>query len=101
MFVANKSANISARVEPEINQQAEAIHTKLGLPVFVVIDTLNRQIIMTGGLPYPINIPKLPTVDSMSIQEFDSMMTKDYGEAVNDQGIDAKAAFLQLGEELK
>ena len=99
--MANKSANIFARVEPEIKQQAEVILTKLGLPVSVVIDTLYRQIILTGGLPYPINIPKLPTVDSMSIQEFDSMMTKDYGEVVNDQRIDAKAAFLQLREELR
>lgn len=101
MFVANKSANISARVEPEIKQQAEAILAKLGLPVSVVIDTLYRQIIMTGGLPYSISIPQLPTLDSMSKQKFDAMMAQGYDEAVNDKGIDAKAVFSQLREELR
>ena len=101
IFVANKSANISARVEPEIKQQAEAILTKLGLPVSVVIDTLYRQIIMTGGLPYSISIPQLPTLDSMSKQKFDAMMAQGYDEAVNDKGIDAKTVFSQLREELR
>ena len=99
--MANKSANISARVEPEIKQQAEAILTKLGLPVSVVIDTLYRQIIMTGGLPYSISIPQLPTLDSMSKQKFDAMMAQGYDEAVNDKGIDAKTVFSQLREELR
>lgn len=99
--MANKSANISARVEPEIKEQAEAILTKLGLPVSVVIDTLYRQIIMTGGLPYSLNVPKLPTLDGMSKQELDSIMAKGYEEAINDQGIDAKTVFSQLREGLK
>ncbi len=66
--MANKSANISVRIEPEIKQQAEAILTKLGLPVSVVVDTLYRQIIMTGGLPYSINVPKIQTLENMSKQ---------------------------------
>ena len=99
--MANKSANVSARVEPEIKEQAEAILTRLGLPVSVVIDTLYRQIIMMGGLPYSISIPNLPTLDNMSKQEFDAIMAKGYEEAVNDQGIDAKTVFSQLKDGLK
>ena len=49
--MAIKSANVTARVQPEIKQQAEAILANIGLPVSVLIDTLYRQIIMTGGVP--------------------------------------------------
>lgn len=57
-----KSANVTVRVQPEIKQQAEAILERIGLPVLpvsVLIDTLYRQIIMTGGVPYPFNVPVL------------------------------------------
>ena len=57
------SANVTARVKPEIKRQAEAILDKIGLPVSVLIDTLYRQIIMTGGVPYSLTVPNLPTRD--------------------------------------
>ena len=56
---------------------------------------------MTGGLPYSISIPQLPTLDGMSKQKFDAMMAQGYDEAVNDKGIDVKAVFSQLREELR
>ena len=46
--MANKTANVTARVQPEIKKQAEAVLEKIGIPVSVLIDTLYRQIIMTG-----------------------------------------------------
>ena len=47
--MATKSANVTARVQPEFKRQAEAVLDKIGLPVSVLIDTLYRQIIMTEG----------------------------------------------------
>ena len=60
VYYGNKSANVTARVQPEIKRQAEAVLDKLGLPVSVLIDTLYRQIIMTGGVPYSLTVPSLP-----------------------------------------
>ena len=40
--MASKSANVMARVEPEIKAQAEAVLDQLGLPVSVVINSLYR-----------------------------------------------------------
>lgn len=94
--MANKSANVSVRVQPEIKQQAEAVLEKLGLPVSVLIDTLYRQIIYTGGVPYPLTVPKLPTLDTMSKTEFDTMMEKGYTQAVNGEGVELDAAFDEL-----
>ena len=56
--MATKTASVIARVQPEIKEQAEAILEQLGVPVSVLIDTLYRQIILTGGVPYPLSIPK-------------------------------------------
>lgn len=94
--MANKSANVSVRVKPEIKQQAEAILERLGLPVSVLIDTLYRQIILTGGVPYSLTIPQLPTVDGMTKGEFDTMMEQGYSEAKAGKGVDVGEAFAKL-----
>ena len=99
--MANKSANVSVRVAPEIKQQAEAVLEKLGLPVSVLIDTLYRQIIYTGGVPYPLTVPKLPTRDAMSEKDFNAMMEKGYAQAVAGEGVKLDAAFGELRKGIK
>ncbi len=94
--MANKSANISVRVQPEIKQQAEAVLEKIGLPVSVLIDTLYRQIIYTGGIPYSLSVPKLTTLDDLNKAEFDAMMEKGYTQALNGEGVDVDDAFKSL-----
>ena len=94
--MATKSANVTARIQPEIKQQAEAILAELGLPVSVLIDTLYRQIIMTGGIPYSLSVPKIPTRDSMTDAQFDAMMGKGYQQAKNGQTIPLDEAFRQI-----
>lgn len=84
--MAAKSANVTARVQPEIKQQAEAVLERIGLPVSVLIDTLYRQIIMTGGVPYSLTVPKLPTLDGMTTEQFNTMMEKGYREAAGWSG---------------
>ena len=64
--MAVKTATVTARVQPEIKQQAEEILEHLGIPVSVLIDSLYRQIIMTNSIPYSFRIPSLQTRDSMS-----------------------------------
>lgn len=98
--MATKSANVTARVQPEIKQQAEAILADIGLPVSVLIDTLYRQIIMTGGVPYSLTVPKIPTRDSMTDAQFDAMMEKGYKQAKSGQTISLDEAFKQIREGL-
>lgn len=98
--MSTKSANVTARVQPEIKQQAEAVLERIGLPVSVLIDTLYRQIIMTGGVPYALSVPKLQTLDSMSTKQFDAMMEKGYRESQSGQGLGVKEAFSQIREDI-
>ncbi len=69
-----KAATVSARIQPEIKAQAEAVLEKLGVPVSVLIDTLYRQIILTNGIPYSLTVPTIPTLEDMTKEEFDEMM---------------------------
>lgn len=96
--MATKSANVTARVQPEIKRQAEAVLDRIGLPVSVLIDTLYRQIIMTGGVPYSLTVPKLPTRDSLTDAQFDAMMEKGYSQAKSGEGLSIDEAFDKIRE---
>lgn len=100
--MATKSANVLARVEPEIKEQAESIMSRLGLPTSVVINALYRQIIMTKSIPFSLALPKEPaTLDSMTVEEFDSIMEKGLIQAKADQSRSAADVFKDLRRELK
>ena len=50
--MANKSANIVARVEPEVKEEAEAILGQMGIPASVAINMFYKQIIAEKGIPF-------------------------------------------------
>lgn len=91
--MATKSANVTARVQPEIKQQAEAVLEKIGLPVSNIS---YRQIIMTGGVPYSLTVPNLPTRDSMTDAGFNTIMEKGYHQAKTGEGISVDEAFEKI-----
>lgn len=91
--MATKSANVTARVQPEIKRQAEVVSEKIGLPVS---DISYRQIIMTGGVPYSLAVPNLPTRDSMTDANFNAMMEKGYHQAKTGEGISVDEAFEKI-----
>ena len=98
--MSTKTANVTARIQPEIKEQAESVLDKIGIPVSVLIDTLYRQIIMTGGIPYSLSVPKLQTRDSMSAEQFNAMMQKGYDEAKTGKGLPLDEAFQKIREEI-
>ena len=93
LIMATKSANVTARVQPEIKRQAEVVLEKIGLPVS---DISYRQIIMTGGVPYSLAVPNLPTRDSMTDANFNAMMEKGYRQAKIGEGISVDEAFEKI-----
>lgn len=99
--MATKVATVTARIRPEIKEQAEAVLDKLGIPISVLIDTLYRQIILTGGVPYPLTVPKIKTLDSMTKEEFDEMMEKAYQETLRGEGVPLEEAFEEINKDIK
>ena len=100
--MATKSANVLARVEPEVKEQAESILSQLGLPASVVINALYKQIIMTKSIPFSLSLPKEPvTRDSMAPEEFDSIMDKGLTQAKTDDSRPVADVFADLRRELQ
>ena len=100
--MATKSANILARVEPEVKEQAESIMSQLGLPASVVINALYKQIIMTKSIPFSLSLPKKPaTLDSMTTEEFNSIMEAGLMQAKLNQSSPATNVIADLRRELK
>ena len=98
--MATKSANVTARIQPEIKQQAEAVLDRLGLPVSVLIDILYRQIIMTGSVPFPLAVPKLSTRNSLTDEQFNAMMERGYNQAKSGEGLSIDEAFAKIKEDI-
>lgn len=95
--MATKSANILARVEPEVKEQAESIMSKLGIPASVVINALYKQIILTKSIPFSLSLPKEPvTLDSLATEEFSSIMEKGLSQAKSDQSRPVADVFADL-----
>lgn len=100
--MATKSANVLARVEPEVKEQAESIMSQLGLPASVVINALYKQIIMTKSIPFSLSLPKEPPVlDSLTTKEFDSIMETGLQQAKSDQSRPVTDVFADLRRELQ
>lgn len=99
--MATKTANVTARIQPDIKEQAEAILDRLGIPVSVFIDMTYRQVIMRDGVPFSLEISdKLATRDSLSKTEFDTMMQTGFMQAKKDDSLSVEEAFRQLKAEI-
>ena len=95
--MATKTANVTARIQPNIKEQAEAILDRLGIPVSVFIDMTYRQVIMRDGVPFSLDIPdKLVTRDFITHAEFDTMMQTGLAQAKKNDSVSIDEAFSQL-----
>ena len=100
--MASKTANVMARVEPQVKEQAEEIMNMLGIPVSVVINTLYKQIIMTHSIPFPLSVPKVPVArDELDDAAFSAMMERGLKEAKADQSRLASDVFADLKRKIQ
>ena len=100
--MATKTANVMARVEPSVKEQAEEIMDMLGIPVSVVINTLYKQIIMTRSIPFSLSVPVAPAArDELDDAAFHAMMERGLKEAKADQSRLASDVFADLKREIQ
>ena len=100
--MATKTANVMARVEPSVKEQAEEIMEMLGIPVSVVINTLYKQIIMTRSIPFSLTLPAVPVArDEMDDAAFNAMIARGLSEAKADNTRAASDVFADLRREMQ
>ena len=95
--MAAKTANVTARIQPEIKESAEAILEKLGIPVSVFIDMTYRQVIAKNGIPFELKAPSsIASRDVMTDSQFNAIMENGLMQAKADDSRSAKEVFEEL-----
>ena len=96
--MAAKTANLYARVEPDIKEQAEAILSTLGIPASNAINMFYRQIILRQGLPFDVSIPQLRplNLNNLSEEELDAELEKGYEDIAVGRMRPAREVFADL-----
>lgn len=93
-----KSANLYARIEPDVKEQAESILSALGIPASNAINMFYKQIIMHRGLPFDVKIPteKPLNMAALSEKQFHAELEKGYADMKAGRTKDARQAFADI-----
>jgi DNA-damage-inducible protein J len=90
-----KTANLYARIEPELKEQAEAILAALGIPASNAITMFYRQVILQQGLPFDVKLPTARPVDMTKLtkEQLDAELQKGYDDVLAGRTKPAKQVF--------
>lgn len=77
--MAAKSANLYARIEPDVKEQAEKILSTLGIPASNAINMFYKQIILQRGLPFEVKIPYSRPTDMSELSDAEMNMEIEKG----------------------
>ena len=73
-----RTANVFARVKPEIKEQAEIVLEQLGIPMSNAVGMFLTQVVIQQGIPFEVKLPsKRPLVmNELSKEQFDAEIQK-------------------------
>ena len=96
-----KSANLYARIEPELKEQAEMILAALGISSSSAITMFYKQIVLNNGLPFEVKLPSHPLdVSRMTAAQLDAELEKGYTDMQAGRTIPAEQVFADIRKEL-
>lgn len=93
-----KSANLYARIEPDVKEQAEQILSMLGIPVSNAINMFYKQIILQRGIPFEVKIPSSYPLDisTMSEESLHKELEKGYQDMLEGKTKPVDEAFAEI-----
>ncbi|MGN0514988.1 MAG: type II toxin-antitoxin system RelB/DinJ family antitoxin [Lachnospiraceae bacterium] len=96
--MAAKSANLYARIEPDVKEQAENILSALGIPASNAINMFYKQIILNRGLPFEVKIPTARPVNvaELAEEELNAELEKGYTDMIAGRTKPVKKAFADI-----
>ena len=94
-----KTANLYARIEPELKNEAETILGGLGVPVSNAINMFYRQIVLHRGLPFAVQFPTkhLPNAATLTNAELDAEVARGF----EDIAVGRKRPLKEVASRLK
>lgn len=96
-----KTATLNLRINPSLKSDAETILNRLGIPMSTAIDMFLNQVVLVGGIPFTVTIPKLPAdidISQMTEDELHSKLKKGYEDYLNGNTQNAAEAFEKFRE---
>lgn len=99
--MATKSANLYARIEPDVKEQAESILAALGIPASNAINMFYKQIILNRGLPFEVKIPTPKPVNAAELTEAElsAELEKGYADIAVGKTKPARQVFADIRKE--
>ncbi len=97
----DKTTTLNIRINPTVKEKAEEVLSKLGIPMSVAINIYLNQISFTGGIPFPITLPKSPdsiNSDLMTDEELVAKIKKAYADIEAGNVQNAEVAFSKFRE---
>lgn len=96
--MATKSANLYARIEPDVKEQAESILSALGIPASNAINMFYKQIILNRGLPFEVKLPQIGSgnVAEMTEVELNTELEKGYADMIDGRTKPVRQAFADI-----
>ena len=93
-----KTANLYARIEPDVKEQAENILSALGISASNAINMFYKQIILQRGLPFEVKIPEsvLMDISKLSEAQLDEELEKGYADMIAGKTKSVKSAFADI-----
>lgn len=93
--MATKTANLYARIEPDVKEQAESILSSLGILASNAINMFYKQIILQKGLPFEVKLPTAKPVEmgSLTKAELDAKIEKGYANMIAGRAESAEKVF--------
>jgi DNA-damage-inducible protein J len=90
-----KSANLYARIEPDVKEQAEGILTALGIPASNAINMFYKQIILNRGLPFEVKLPsvQLKDISNLTDEQISMELEKGFADKQDGRTKSVKKAF--------
>ena len=65
-----KTRTLNLRVNPSLKSDAEMILSRLGIPMSTAVDMFLNQVVLVGGIPFSVTVPKPPIeVDASQMTE--------------------------------
>ena len=83
-----KDANVFARVDASLKEQAESILSQLGIPMSSAINIFLNQVVLRRGLPFEVALPASAplAVGAMTKEQLNTELQKGYDDSKGQPG---------------
>jgi len=102
----DKTATLNLRINPEVKRSAENVLSQLGVPMATAVDMFLKQVSLTGGIPFPVTLPKVPdniNADKLDASQIRKLIDEGLADIENGRTRPAREAFAEhrRGRELE